>query len=591
MSLFQTSSSSYTLLHTSNDKENLQLPQVEKSKPFAIHRPQVVAPQRWTFFARWAFFVICEAAYLVLGALCLYHPIPLDLPTSWAVPAKAIFTVGSIIWQTFCALLISSIVTYLFSAEWYFQHRRTGFIVPRVTDKVSTLTSDLYDQTQHFFSSNSSRRFRISFILSLVILTLKGVAPAAIGISTVSLPVEMNVRVANLSAGSDLFQINDYIGYSRPLLIRRAAITAHMEQLENSTFKYKSQPNRIIPIPTLSDSMTGNITGKPLTYKSDYGKFDFTCEWTIPVGSDGLFSVSRKQWIVYNKLFVDPTFIGNYSAGIFPLTPVTYTGLTEEQSATETTTSVYLFAGRNSTFPNSTDLAGINLDNTPTVETNQILSPDARISAPLISLLACDPHLELSGGEITLRTDDFLEVSWSNDPLYGNMQQNLTNLTFTLGMIDVVSFSQVNLNDIILEDQTADWFMNDMSAKIFTANPSFNASKTPYIPPLPLLQINDNINKYFLSASKAFTDGYRFHPDLQGQSIVPIAFYSLASVPGIAEIPTVAIVTYKIVYYLACAQIGFIAILTPFLYRGWKLGKRYPFSFDTLWREKLLKEV
>ncbi|KAF8987374.1 hypothetical protein BDQ17DRAFT_1375175 [Cyathus striatus] len=565
MSLFQTSSSSYTPLHDYNYKENSQLPQVEKSKPFAIRRPQVVAPKRWTFFARWASFVICEAAYLTLGAICLHNPIPLDLPTSWVVPAKAIFT-------------------------WYFQHRRTGFIVPRVTDKVSTLTSDLYDQTQHFFSSNSSRRFRISFILSLVILALKGVAPAAIGISTVSLPVKMNIQVANLSAESGLFQINDYIEYSRPLLTRRAAITAHMEQLENSTFKYKSQPKRIIPIPTLPDSMTGSITGKPLTYTSDYAKFDFTCEWTTPVGSDGLFNVSGKQWIVYNKLFVDPSLIGSYSAGIFPLTPVTYDGLTEEQSATETTISVYLFAGRNSTFPNSTDLAGINLDNTPTAET-YISSPDARISAPLISLLVCDPHLELSGGEITLRTDGFLEVSWSSGPLYGNMQQNLTNLTFTLGMIDVVSFSQVNLNDIILEDQTADWFMNDMSAKIFTANPSFNASKTPYIPPLPLLQINDNINKYFLSASKAFTDGYRFHPDLQGQSIVPIAFYSLASVPGIAEIPTVAIVTSRIIYYLAFAQIGFIAILTPFLYRGWKLGKRYPFSFDTLWREKLLKEV
>ncbi|KAF8987192.1 hypothetical protein BDQ17DRAFT_1335192 [Cyathus striatus] len=596
--MFQTSS--YSPLRSD---EIISLQTLDK-KTFTIHSSHVrpAPPQSWTFLTRWLAFVICETGYLALGAHCLSSPIPLRLPPFLEDQAKGIFTVLMIGWQTLCILLIGPIVTNIFSSEWHFQLRRTSSIIPGQTDRVSILTSDLFDQIRHFFSSSASRTFRIALSLSLALLALKGTAPAAMGVSTVPLQFEIDVPIADLSVGSSDVEENQYFQFSRQLVTRRAAIIAHMEQLENTLYKYKSPPNIIVPVPikTEDDSNAGHWSGGPVTYRSDFGKFNFTCEWVAPVGAEDLIYLVGKRWeayqgnsVVYQNLTTGEIMLlslylcdGSVQiAGIFPLYPITYTGTPVFKSTLETTTSIYLFAGRNSTVGPDNIFEGFNLDNIPTSQTDQIFNSTDPLptAAPLISLLVCDPHFELSTGDVTLHPDGSLEVSNTTGAPLGNMQQNVTNFMFSIGMIDVVTYSESSLSVLA-------WFMNDIAATIFTSNPSFDPTKPPYITTLPLDQIEKNINTYFVSASKAFTDGYRFHSFADGESIVPIAYYNNITVKGTIELPSTAVVTSHIVYYLTSVLVILVTILTPFLYRGWKRGKAHPFSFDSLLSAKILKD-
>ncbi|KAF8988180.1 hypothetical protein BDQ17DRAFT_1435173 [Cyathus striatus] len=598
--------SSYTPLLSNED---LPLQTLDK-KTFTIKSPdaRLAPPQNWTFLTRWLAFVTCEAGFLFLGAYCLSNPLLVRLPQFLEDQAKGIFTVLMIGWQTLCVLSIGPIVTNIFSSEWHFQLRRTGAVIPRQTDRVSILTSDLIDQIRHCFSSSSSRTFRIALSLSLALLALKGTAPAAIGVSTVPLQFEIDIPIADLSVGSGVVEENDYFEFSRPLVIRRAAITTHIEQLENTPYKYKSPPNIIVPVPlkTEDNLNAGNLSGGPVTYRSDFGKFNFTCEWAAPVGADNLVDFVGKEWELYpiNSIVTENFTTGEIMppslylcdgsgqfAGIFPLFPITRDGnQTDFQSTIETTISIYMFAGRNSTVGPDNIYEGFNLDNIPTSQTDQIFNLTDLLftAAPLISLLVCDPHFELSTGDVTLHPDGSLEVSNTTGVPLGNMQQNVTNFMFSTGMIDVVTYSELNE---AIQSSTLSWFMNDIAATIFTSNPSFDPNKPPYITTLPLDQIEKNINAYFVSASKAFTDGYRFHSSVDGESIVPIAYYNNMTVKGTIELPSTAVVTSRLVYYLTIFEVGLVTILTLFLYRGWKRGKAYPFSFDSLLSAKMLKDL
>ncbi|KAF8998223.1 hypothetical protein BDQ17DRAFT_1328881 [Cyathus striatus] len=132
-----------------------------------------------------------------------------------------------------------------------------------------------------------------------------------------------------------------------------------------------------------------------------------------------------------------------------------------------------------------TGMRNINLDNIPSVPMRDIYPDSYFCFAPLVSLLVCDPQLEL------------FTTSTSSETI-GNMPQDVANLMISAGLIDASSTPEWPIN----QNTTVDWFLNGISAKIFMPDASFDPSKSPFVSPMPLEQINTNLNAYFLSASK-----------------------------------------------------------------------------------------
>ncbi|KAF8987194.1 hypothetical protein BDQ17DRAFT_1435800 [Cyathus striatus] len=150
---------------------------------------------------------------------------------------------------------------------------------------------------------------------------------------------------------------------------------------------------------------------------------------------------------------------------------------------------------------NTNNLTGINLDNIPSILMRDIYPDSYFCFAPLVLLLACDPQLELFTGDIMLNSNGALNFTSTSNETIGNMLQDVANLMVSVGLIDASSMPEWLIN----QNTTVDWFLNGISAMNFMPDASFDPLKFPFVSPVPLEQINKNLDTYFLSASEAFT--------------------------------------------------------------------------------------
>lgn len=251
------------------------------------------------FVLRIVLFILLESGFLALAGVCLSRPLLLleTLSDFSFAELKGAFTVVFIIWQSLSVALVKGIVIEVFGSEWRVQASRSGTIIARETDKVSTLTAGYRDLINHFFST-ATGTFRLAFIVSLLLLGLGGLAPGSLGVSTVSVERRTIISVANLTVG-DPDAGGNFFGPTS-LVVQRAAAITRTEQVENSTFKYATQPNWIIPLPGANFTRGSNATGT-VKYFTDLIHFDYSCLWKTPLPgkNDGSISDGDLDWGIY----------------------------------------------------------------------------------------------------------------------------------------------------------------------------------------------------------------------------------------------------------------------------------------------------
>lgn len=92
---------------------------------------------------------------------------------------------------------VLSITTETFSSEWAYTlvNSTDDWLEDADAENVSTLSSGFLDHSRHFWSGRASWRFKLAFIISLLTMTLKIVAPGSVstGIDTISTDMQLQI--------------------------------------------------------------------------------------------------------------------------------------------------------------------------------------------------------------------------------------------------------------------------------------------------------------------------------------------------------------------------------------------------------------
>ncbi|KAF8994741.1 hypothetical protein BDQ17DRAFT_1366508, partial [Cyathus striatus] len=552
------------------------------------------SPSNWIFPASWLFFAVLESQYLLFAAFAS-GGLPLHVSQDHQLELKGFFVIITILWQRVATFPMRGLVARIFSAEWHYQFDRSGNILHRETDKVSTLNSNIMDYTTHFFSRKASGTFRVAVVLSLVLHLLTGIAPAAIGVAVTSVEADTYLGIANLTIGSN--ETDPYYSNIIPLVTSRAAAITRFEQLDRESFKYTAQKNYVIPTPNIVQTSGSEDTSilQFITYQTDIAQFNFSCNWTLPEKyTNGSVLIVGMNWTMYQfpeaEAFLNPDNPMRFTSGIFPLIP------TSNKSSSfipvnETGMSVYLFAGGNSTYSTTATTAknnlDINLDGIPTfTNMSNVFSMNGIFNSSLFSFLICDPRSNISSKMVSYFPKYHSLDIFEDSTLVGNMPQDVSNIIFSTSMLDAVAVMDeadgISASNMFLTRTANALFMSQSTFNVIPGNSS--------VQPFSLDRMNKNMNTYFLSASKAFTDGYRFNRNMDdvNKPIIQIPRYSTLLVHAKQQVESaLTLAGSRYLFFATVVLTLLVTILTPLLYRGWKREKEYPFTIDSLSKARL----
>lgn len=225
------------------------------------------------------------------------------------------------------------------------------------------------------------------------------------------------------------------------------------------------------------------------------------------------------------------------------------------------TVLTFLAIGTNDTLPLDPDedqRSIINLNNLPTLfhpdglAINGSDGTPSRWISPLSSILVCDPRIEVSGGWAQLTPNKQLSVVASQLPLVGNMPHDAITTLFSEALPDALD----------TDDSTVPQWISVLSARVFLTDSSENFTAFPHgVPLFDLATLNNNMNIYTLSGSKAFLDG--LYVDSSDQSNITA---QTRSVIGSGEVEKQALVgdtTLGVVSLcLATGSVILFAVLT-----------------------------
>lgn len=177
-------------------------------------------------------------------------------------------------------------------------------------------------------------------------------------------------------------------------------------------------------------------------------------------------------------------------------------------------TLAILFVGTNNTLPVNSDEEKRPIINLNTLSTFfhpngfTIKTPhgNSKWPAPLSSVLVCDPRVEISGGRAQLTPSKQLSVVASQLPPVGTMPYDAITTIFSLSLP-----SALDTDDITMPP-----WIGSVSAQVFLTDVSLNFTAYPHgVPLLNLATVNNNLNIYATSGSKAFLDGLYADPSNQ----------------------------------------------------------------------------
>lgn len=209
--------------------------------------------------------------------------------------------------------------------------------------------------------------------------------------------------------------------------------------------------------------------------------------------------------------------------------------------------SAYLFLGGNSSLSDGSIYSYVDLTGLPSAYnlTGNLPSPGLSgdsYQAPLTTVLVCDPQPSVSGGTVTLNTNGSLFVTNSGLPsLNNNIPPEMAYVVLSQGLLGAASAPETY--------DTSHIAVNYIAASLFMKDPSFNTTTYPTgVPVLDLASINNNLDVYTGSASKAYMDGY-----LPDDGWLPTAALSTITVNAQWQEQRLALVTSKTLWVVVIA--------------------------------------
>jgi hypothetical protein len=263
-------------------------------------QPLILRRKTQLYLHLFAFFII-EVGFIILGAVCLVEPIPLNIKLNIKLnltdaKVKGGFTAVFVVWQNIAAFAGARMTDDAFSHEWSAHLAHPGPLgsnepLAKTVDRVATITSGHFDRSRHLLSGRSTMMFNIAFLASLSFLVLKPLSIGVINPSTTLIDVRTTIQIGQL-----LSHPEDRITREALTAQDRANIIVRLETLENSTFGFKLQPNMFAPVPNVNlTSFNGSIE-----YDSDVVEFHHDCHWEAPKfsGTSGSVDVvtAGQQW-------------------------------------------------------------------------------------------------------------------------------------------------------------------------------------------------------------------------------------------------------------------------------------------------------
>lgn len=246
---------------------------------------------------------------MALTLSCSRTPILVKIPLSLD-EVRGGFNVIFILWQTLAGFVLSDVILFTFSSEWWLQFTKMGRLIPGITDRVSRVTSGNDDKARYFFTRHPSAMFRCAFITSIVLAALGSTAPGSLSVSKVTIMVTTPVRVANLQlVNSSQSDDNDN---NLSFLSDRADTLVEMENHEDSVYKYEMEPNWLMAWPddtSIDSSVVGNVE-----YPTDVVHFNFSCSWRLPEmksDEDGTtWIIDGHKWELWGDPLSDVKYVG-----------------------------------------------------------------------------------------------------------------------------------------------------------------------------------------------------------------------------------------------------------------------------------------
>jgi hypothetical protein len=214
--------------------------------------------------------------------------------------------------------------------------------------------------------------------------------------------------------------------------------------------------------------------------------------------------------------------------------------------------SAYLFLGGNISLGDGSTYSYVDLTGLPSAYnlTGNLPSPGlsgVSYESPLTTVLVCDPQPSVSGGTVTLNTDgSFLVTSSGLPSLINNIPLEMAHVVLSQGLLGAASAPETYGHSHIA--------VNYIAASLFMKDPSFNVTVYPTgVPVLDLVSINNNLDVYAGSASKAYMDGY-----LPDDAWLPTAALSTIPVNAQWQEQRLALVTNKALWgvVVACVVVA-----------------------------------
>ena len=222
------------------------------------------------FRLRLFLFCLIETVFIILAAVCLIKPLPLNIALKFDdARVKGGFTVVFIVWHSLAVFVGGCIPTDAFSREWSVQ---LANIVPGTTDRVSTVTSGMLDRILHIFTTHASGTFKLAFLASLTLVALTQLAPGTISAATTNVRVPTTVNVARQVSQITNGNVGQILTSSS-----RADLIVRLEKIELTPFGFKLPPHTLMSLPPHLDE-----SNRTLEYNTDIVKFHHDCRWEAP---------------------------------------------------------------------------------------------------------------------------------------------------------------------------------------------------------------------------------------------------------------------------------------------------------------------
>ncbi|KAJ3573182.1 hypothetical protein NP233_g2607 [Leucocoprinus birnbaumii] len=497
-----------------------------------LNAPLPLNRRRRKLYIRVTIFIVLEIIFLIFAYYTLLHPIPLQndtkdeltLLSSLTVTLtefKAGITAVAVVWHTIACFFVKDVIAAVCSAEFMAQYRRSGTLEPGKSDRVSTVTSSIFDNIFHFLGRSASREFRLGFMITLVLMTVGPLGSGTITVGSIPTSLVKPISIANVTGLPPSYPASAQAYHD---MVAKANAILRLEGLGDTLFGYNmstgddASDSVLIPWPSM-DFNERLPDQDHVVYRSDIVRFNYECSWlsnvsdlsTYPNDTTTIPRIGFKFESLNHDLYTYPPQNVTTFCGVVQLTLRLQSSLSDELRRI-----AFLFFNSDSldsrgninhdiiTPPSNISLSDIN--ESFLVVTRKLVGAGSGMS---LAILDCNPRAIVVPGEVTASQNSLvakqLPGTTNESTLVGNILSERGNVlpsaAFTLAFGDEATSLGAGLPTQALRDL----FLRTRRA-FSTGSGAFLRTGIE-MEPLPLDEINRNMNRYAQAASKAFLDG------------------------------------------------------------------------------------